>query len=124
MREVLLAANLLDRQILDRAGIPLGKVDDVELRRTRDGVRVSALLTGQRALGERFGGLVGRWITAVAERWDDDGDHLRRIPYELVGRVDAAVRLTVARDRLPEPALEAWLDTHLIGRIPGAGRDD
>ncbi|WDZ82762.1 hypothetical protein [Micromonospora cathayae] len=122
MSELLLNFNLLDRQILDRDGIPVGKVDDLELRHTDDGAYVAALLTGQRALGARFGGVVGRWITGVAERLDDRDQGLRRIPYHLVARVDAAVRLRVSRDLLAAPALEGWLDAYLIGRIPGSGR--
>lgn len=121
MSELLLTFSLLDRQILDRDGIPVGKVDDLELCHTGDDVFVAALLTGQRALGVRFGGVLGRWITGVAERLDDRDQGLRRIPYHLVDRVDAAVRLRVGRDLLAAPALEGWLDTHLIGRIPGAG---
>ena len=53
--------HLLDRQIVDIDGEPVGKVDDVEL--TLDPatgrLRVTALLSGQQVLGERIGGRVG-----------------------------------------------------------------
>ena len=32
----------------------------------------------------------------------------------------AAITLSVSRDLLAQPALEQWLQEHLIGRIPGA----
>jgi hypothetical protein len=35
--------------------------------------------------------------------------------------VDSAVHLSVSRRQLPDAPLEAWLRTHLIDRIPGAG---
>ncbi|MGX7673835.1 hypothetical protein [Plantactinospora sp. DSM 117369] len=60
---VLIGFDLLDRQIVDRDGIPIGKFDDVELTAGADDrLCVTALLTGQQALGARFGGVLGRWI--------------------------------------------------------------
>lgn len=113
--------DLLDRQIEDRDGLPIGKVDDVEFARAEDGtLYVAALLTGQEALGVRLGGTLGRWVAGVAGRLDIHQRGPRRIAYDLVDRVDSAVILSVRRDLLPEPALEAWLNEHLIGRIPGA----
>jgi sporulation protein YlmC with PRC-barrel domain len=113
---VLLAFDLLDRQIVDRDGTPVGKVDDLELT----GAVVTALLTGQQALGPRFGGVLGRWIRNTAYRLDVDRIGPRRIPYHLVARVDSAVHLSVRVELLDPPPLERWLDEHLIGRIPGA----
>ncbi|MDG4800134.1 hypothetical protein [Micromonospora sp. WMMD980] len=82
--------------------------------------QAAALLTGQQALGARFGGTLGRWIAATAARLDMHRRGPRRIGYDLVERVASAVHLTVRRDLLPEPALESWLNDHLVGRIPGA----
>ncbi|MBL7255518.1 PRC-barrel domain-containing protein [Paractinoplanes lichenicola] len=110
---LLIGFDLLDRQIVDRDGVPVGKVDDVEL--SEDARTLTALLTGQSALGGRFGGVLGRWITAAA-----GGAEPRRIPYDLVAKVDSAVHLAIKRELLAPPALEKWLDDHLIGRIPGA----
>ena len=115
---LLIAFELLDRQIVDRDGVPVGKVDDVEL--SDDGRYVTALLTGQRALGARFGGRLGRWITDTATRLDIDRLGPRRIEYAVVARLDSAVHLSVRRELLSPPALEAWLDEHVIARIPGA----
>jgi sporulation protein YlmC with PRC-barrel domain len=120
---MLLGYDLLDRQILDRDGEPVGKVDDVELDTDADGMPyVSALLVGQRALGDRIGGRLGRWIAGIARRLSPSvDDPPGRIPFDLVAEVDSAVTLSVRRERLPDPPLEAWLREHLIGRIPGAG---
>jgi sporulation protein YlmC with PRC-barrel domain len=119
---MLIGYDLLDRQILDRDGEPVGKVDDVELDADADGVPyVSALLVGQRALGDRIGGRLGRWIGGVARRLAPSAeDPPTRIPFDLVGEVASAVTLTVSRERLPDPPLEAWLREHVVDRIPGA----
>ena len=123
MADVLLAFDLLDRQILDRAGQPVGKVDDLELAPDdNDGqLYVSALLVGQQALGRRIGGWFGRWIENTARRLEPTPDiGPIRIPYDLVATVDSAVTLSVRRELLVDPPLEVWLRDHLIARIPGA----
>jgi sporulation protein YlmC with PRC-barrel domain len=119
---MLLAFDLLDRQIVDRDGEPVGKVDDIELALAEDGVPyVAALLVGQQALGRRIGGWLGRCIENTARRLAPTPDAApMRIPYDVVAEVGSAVTLSVRRELLPDPALEAWLREHLIGRIPGA----
>ncbi len=112
--------HLLDRQVVDRDGQLVGKVDDVELS-DEDPPRVVALLLGPRALGERMGGWLGRLIAGVATRLHSaNGPYRARIPYEHVAGVDTVVQLRTRRELLPEPALEEWLSEHVIGRIPGA----
>jgi sporulation protein YlmC with PRC-barrel domain len=122
---MLIGFDLLDRQIVDRDGEPVGKVDDVELTYDRQGVpQVTALLLGQHVLGERIGGTLGRWLTALARRMSEPpGLPPIRIAFDLVETVDSAVRLSVPRELLPDPPLEAWLRDHLIARIPGAGHE-
>jgi sporulation protein YlmC with PRC-barrel domain len=119
---MLLAFDLLDRQIVDRDGAPVGKVDDIELATGEDGVPyVAALLVGQQALGRRIGGWLGGCIENTARRFAPERHPTPiRIPFDLVGEVDSAVHLTVRRELLTEPPLETWLRDHLIGRIPGA----
>ena len=117
---MLLALDLLDRQVLDRDGEPVGKVDDVELELDTDGAPyVSALLVGQQALGRRIGGWLGRSIEGIARRLAPTPGPIR-IPYDLVAKVHCAVDLSVRRELLTDPPLEAWLRDHLISRIPGA----
>jgi sporulation protein YlmC with PRC-barrel domain len=118
-----LGQRLLDRQIVDRDGRLVGKVDDVEFDTDADGVPyLAALLTGQGALGQRIGGRLGRLMVAVAARFAPDALTPVRLPYGLVDRVDSAVRLRVRLDELPRSPMEAWLCRHLFDRIPGAGR--
>ncbi|MEV4641330.1 hypothetical protein AB0J80_28705 [Actinoplanes sp. NPDC049548] len=119
---MLIALDLLDRQILDRDREPVGKVDDVELGVAADGtLHVAALLVGQQALGDRIGGRLGSWIAGTARRLaPDDRRQPMRIPYDLVATVDSAVNLSVRRELLPDAPLESWLRDHLIDRIPGA----
>jgi sporulation protein YlmC with PRC-barrel domain len=117
--------HLLDRQIIDRDGQDIGKVDDVELTIDHDGtITVTALLVGPLALGPRFGGRAAEVVTGIAARLHPPpGTDPLRIPYDLVDSVGPAIKLTVRRDLLVEPQLESWLRDHVIGRIPGNEAD-
>jgi sporulation protein YlmC with PRC-barrel domain len=122
---MLIGFDLLDRQIVDRDGEPVGKVDDVELTYDPDGTaRVTALLLGQEVLGDRIGGVLGRCIAGTARRLSDAHDRPpQRISMDLVAEITSAITLSVNRELLPDPPLEAWLRDHLIARIPGAGHE-
>jgi sporulation protein YlmC with PRC-barrel domain len=118
------AFDLLDRQILDRDGQAVGKVDDVEFETDEYGVPyLSALLVGPHAIGPRLGGRLGRLVSGIAARLDRDRPGPIRIPYDAVEALDSAVHLRIRRELLPEPKLEAWLREHVIARIPGSGHD-
>jgi sporulation protein YlmC with PRC-barrel domain len=117
-----LGFHLLDRQVMDRDGLLVGKVDDLELS-DEDPPRVVALLLGPQALGERMGGWLGRFLADAARRLRGPGDpDPIRVPYDQVAEINTAVHLRIRRELLPEPALEVWLREHVIGRIPGASR--
>jgi sporulation protein YlmC with PRC-barrel domain len=119
------AFDLLDRQILDRDGQDVGKVDDVEFQIDEHGTPyLTALLVGPHALGPRLGGRLGRLVTGIAHCLDRDRPGPIRIPYDAVERLDSAVHLNIRRELLPEPKLEAWLREHVIARIPGSGHDE
>ena len=119
-----LGFHLLDRQIVDVIGQPVGKVDDLELdvEPGTGRVLVTALLSGQRVLGERIGGRVGTWMASIARRLQpaDDPPPIR-IDIRAVADIGSAIRLSVRREVLPTPPLEVWLEGKLIDKIPGAG---
>ena len=112
---------LLDRQIESKDRRPVGKVDDLEIDLDHpDGPVVSALLTGQIAVGARFRGRLRVWVTSVAQRLRTGDTTPRRYDVTLVESVGSAVTLNVPHSELQLADLEAWLSGHVIGRIPGA----
>jgi hypothetical protein len=117
-----LQLRLLDRQVVDRDGQLVCKVDDLELTPGANGVPyVTAILVGPRALGPRLGGRLGRWILALASRLaDSPGAAPPRIPFGAVTDVHSAVDLDRTRGELGVDPLEGWVDRHIIGRIPGS----
>ncbi|WP_345801433.1 hypothetical protein AAIB33_18540 [Microbacterium sp. AZCO] len=106
--------HLLDRQILDRDGVPVSTVDDVELGGLEgeegwDAEHppvVVAVLVGTVLLPRIFGGHVPR------SRWE-------RLSWDVVARLGSAIDLTAKADDLEATWFERWVRDRIIGRIPG-----
>jgi hypothetical protein len=106
--------HVLDRQMLDRDGVPVSTVDDVEITGIEVGVpvdhsappTVSALLVGAAVLPRIFGGHMPR------SRWD-------RIPWHDVLRLGTVIELGVHADDLDATWLERWFRDVIVARIPG-----
>ncbi|MGW8812867.1 hypothetical protein [Gordonia terrae] len=104
-----LRLHLLDRQIHDRDGVPLGVVDDVEIEMSDDGPpRVSALLTGRALFYRLIGG-------------GPNVSELDRIPFDRVRSIDVRVAIEDSQEDLELAWPERWVRDHIVGRIPGSG---
>ena len=99
--------HLLDRQILDADGAPVGIVDDLELSDTSDDVpHVTAILTGQVLFTRVFGGR-------------QPASRLQALPWRLITKVDAALHVSREADHFDGLWIEHWLRDRFIARIPG-----
>jgi sporulation protein YlmC with PRC-barrel domain len=114
---------LLDLQLVDPDGRLAGKVDDLELTFGEGGPPVvTAILAGPGALARRLGGRLGTWIARIHRRLQDrDLEGPARIGLGTMVRLDEEVHLDVSRRDLPTDALEAWVRTRIVEKIPGAG---
>jgi hypothetical protein len=111
--------HLLDRQVVDRDGLFVCKVDDLELERGAEGaVYVTKILAGPRALGPRLGGRLGVWVRSIAERLSTGP--MPSIDFALVEDIDSAVTLSASRDDLAVGELEDWVRDHIVARVPGS----
>lgn len=116
-----LLTDMIDREIVDPDGVPVGRVDDLELRRRPDGrIEVAALLTGTSVLQSRLPRWAARLIN-VFVRVSGGLDEPRRIPLEAVTQVDTTVSITAAAAEAAESPAEDRIRRKVIGRIPGAG---
>lgn len=102
--------HLLDRQIVDSDGEPVGIVDDLEIGDIRPGSKTSpaitAILTGRVLFTRIFGGNQPR------TQW-------HYLPWELVDRVGISVHLRPGADTRGGRWVEQWLRDRIISRIPG-----
>ena len=119
---------LLDRQLVDRQGRLVGKVDDLELEGAPGSpLYLSAILSGPGVLAERLGRRYGRWVQRVhrlvvgARRNDDelDGDPAR-IPFGRVVDIGSHVTLAAERDELATYSSERWVAEHVLNHIRGS----
>jgi sporulation protein YlmC with PRC-barrel domain len=112
---------VLDNQVIDAAGIKLGKVDSVILVVDDGGPpRVTAIEIGEQAIAERLHPRLGRWLDAIARRLGAPPGK-SRIPWARVTDVGREIQVSVDGRRTRAFALERWLRARVIGRIPGAG---
>ena len=117
--------HLLDRQLVDRDGRPVAKVDDLEI--SEPDVRgdlpvVTAMLCGPSALGRRFGPRLGAMLQALrGVTCEEPPPTPPSIPTDLIVDIGPALKLRVTRDTLPTTAVEEFLGEHIIGHIPGSG---
>ena len=110
--------HLLDRQVLDRDGVPVTTVDDIALSEILPGPlpedgpapTITALLSGSFRFTRIFGGRPPM-------------SRLDRISWDHLAEIGTAIRLRTARDTLQVGWLERWTAHHVIGKIPG-GRHD
>jgi hypothetical protein len=115
---------LLDNQIVDRNRLPIGRVDDLEIEVDAGKPRVTAMLVGSEALGQRIGGLLGRVIAALSARLRPRGQAggPPRIGVDSIRVLEPLIELDLSKDEMPEVAgLEHWLATHFVERLPGSG---
>jgi len=114
--------HLLDRQVVDREGRLVCKVDDLELERGADGaLYVAAILVGPRAWGPRIGGRLGVWFSSIAERMARR--EMKRIDFALVQDIGSSITVSSTRADLDAEPLETWVDEHVIARLPGSGHE-
>lgn len=117
---------LLDRQLIDSRGVAAGRVDDLELSDASDGQppALTALLCGPTAFGPRIGGRLGTWWLAIGRRLRPVTDpYPCRIPVELIDHVDRLeIALLVPREHLESYRFRRWVESKIIGRIPGSTR--
>ncbi|HEY3548247.1 MAG TPA: hypothetical protein VGK17_19410 [Propionicimonas sp.] len=106
--------SLLDRQVLDVDGVPVGVVDDLELDDLADRVIgpgtaapvVRNLVHGPILLNRIFG--QRRPL-----------GHPTRVGWDTLATIDSALHLAVPSSSLEVGWLEGWLAANVIGRIPG-----
>jgi hypothetical protein len=124
-REVWAVLELLDRQLVDRDGRLVGKVDDVEfaIDDEPDALpHVTALLAGLGALAKHIGGDTGAALAAAERRLAERRDRQpSRVDIATVTDIGSAIELDAERDDLDTNRGERWVRDVVVDKIPGAG---
>jgi hypothetical protein len=110
--------HLLDRQLLDADGTPVGIVDDLDVEGVDAGVDIAA----GAAPGQVTGIFTGRVLMTRLLGGKQPPAHLQTLPWRLVAKIGTTVRLTDHEVVIDALWVEKWLADNVIGRIPGGLR--
>ncbi len=117
-----LLRDVLDKQLVDRNGVKMGKVDGIVAELGRDGPpRVIAIEVGAIVMARRLGRQPQQWMTWVASQLGGDR-HSRphRVAWRAVRRIGVDIEVDVAVSDTTIFAWQDWLRDHVVNKIPGA----
>ncbi|MGE5465674.1 MAG: hypothetical protein ACM3RQ_00710 [Methanocella sp.] len=116
---MLLARDVLDKQLVDKSGRPMGRVDGIVIA-FRPGTRpeVKAIELGSVVVARRLHPRIGRWVLRLARRYHWNG--IYRIPWHRIAVGRRGLRADLAAERTRALKVERWLRDEIIARIPGS----
>jgi sporulation protein YlmC with PRC-barrel domain len=113
-----LVREVLDKQVLNRDGVKIGKVDGIVVELIpRQAPRVAYIEMGGVTLVRRLGSLPGTIAAALAGAFGEKHNTPYRLPWNRVRRIGLDIELDVAGEL---SAWQRWLRDNIIRRIPGA----
>ncbi len=117
-----LVRDLLDKRVLDRKGVTLGRVDGIvlELREGRPPV-VAAIESGLPTLARRLHRALVYFAEALERAAGTSDGSPVRIPCSRISEVGTDVTLDLEASETSALAWEDWVRRHVVGRIPGSG---
>jgi sporulation protein YlmC with PRC-barrel domain len=117
-----LIAEVLDKQVLDRRGQKMGKVDGIVIELRADGPpRVAAVEIGSTVLARRLHPALADWLLRLRRRAGVEGEEPLRIPFGKVRDVGIDLEVDLDAESSAAFAWERWLRERIVGRIPGSG---
>ena len=119
-----LVRDVLDKQLLDRDGEEMGRVDGVILElRPNDPPRVDALELGFVVLAHHIHPRVESWLNWLRSRWTVRRTARYHIPWSKVQEIhERGISVDVRVQDTPAFDWESWLRRHVIRHLPGSGK--
>jgi sporulation protein YlmC with PRC-barrel domain len=116
-----LGRSVLDQQVSDRNGIPMGRVDGIVLElRSGSPPRVARLVVGGPTLLRRISPALAERVERWRKRWGPQQRGGLEVPWSKVIKVGIDVKVDLDAEGTPAMAWERWVRERIIGRIPGA----
>ena len=120
-----LVRDILDKQLLDRNGKPMGRVDGLVMRVGEGSKpRITHLEIGGATLAARLHSAFEEIVKRFGRLWGPKRPQPVRIPWSRVETVGRDIKLDVEAKETGAIAWEMWIARHIIERIPGSGRED
>jgi sporulation protein YlmC with PRC-barrel domain len=120
-----LVRDVLDKQLLDCKGEPMGRVDGLVMHDGRSSQpRITHIEVGGAAPWERVHPALARLAIRLARLWGPKRREHVRIPWSHVETVGRDITLDVTAKETGAIDWEIWLARHVIERIPGSGNEE
>jgi sporulation protein YlmC with PRC-barrel domain len=112
---------VLDQQVTDRNGIPMGRVDGIVLELGGEGPpRVARLIVGGPTLLRRISPALARRVERWGRRWGPQERSGVEVPWSKVTKIGLDIQVDLDAEDTAALAWERWVRDRIIGRIPGA----
>jgi sporulation protein YlmC with PRC-barrel domain len=116
-----LMRDCLDKQVVDRHGQNMGRVDGIVIQlETGKQPRVAYVELGAETLARRVSGSFARLVKRVSRSLGSDQEARYRIPWSQVVAAGIELVANVEAEKTPALRLELWLRKNIVSRIPGA----
>jgi sporulation protein YlmC with PRC-barrel domain len=116
-----LVRDLLDKEIVDRNGRVMGRVDRVILEAGDGSLRVAAIEVGATALADRLSRVFGRSVAGVLHAFGVSEGQPMRIHVNQILDVAERVKVDLAFGETPAANVERNL-RRIVAALPGANR--
>jgi hypothetical protein len=118
---VRLVESCLDKQLIDRRGRKMGRVDGIVLTVAAGArPRVAYVEIGAVARARRLHPTIARWVAAWSRRWGAMRENPYRLSFDRVVVEGVNVLAAVDAEATPALAWERVLRRVIVKRIPGA----
>jgi sporulation protein YlmC with PRC-barrel domain len=118
-----LVRDVLDKQLIDREGGPMGRADGLVMHYgVKSQPRITHIEIGGTALSARLPPPLKQVWRRFAQIWGPRRVKPVRIPWSRVQTIGRDIKLDVAAAESNALAWEVWIARHVIEHIPGSGR--
>lgn len=117
-----LVRDVLDEQLVDARGRPIGKADGIVIE-IRDGAppRVVAIETGLPVLARRLHPALGRWVLRFNARMRIPHDGWIRLPFHGLDVRETEIEVPIDGEEAGAFGWERWVRSHVVARLPWGG---
>jgi hypothetical protein len=119
--DIAVVRDLLDKQLVDRDGEPLGRIDGIVMAYTADAPpRIRYLEIGAQTLARRLPRPFRGVLASLARRLTPRGTQPYRIDVARIIQLGRRIKIDIDGTRSAACETERWIRDHIIARIPGS----
>ena len=119
--EIAVVRDLLDKELVDREGELLGRIDGIVMSYSADAPpRITHFELGAQTLARRLPNPFRRVVSWLGHRLSPRGSTPYRIEVSRIIQLGRTIKIDIDGTRSAARETERWVRDHIIGRIPGS----